>query len=588
MKNGKATCHDPARPARRSPDIRAPSSGHSCSAAVPRAACRKSAVVTAIMTAWLTAGCGVPPAAGPADTFGLDFSLPVEASVRGAILFLVDGLNAQVFEEMLDAGELPAIEKYFAARGLYAPRAVATVPSVTMANLTSIVTGLFGGHHGITGVNWFDRNRLVWRDYETIAQKNALDGDYNAPNIYEFLAGRTTFSVFCQPHRGATKFIENWTSAGPAFFFGWYEFVDRLALYRLNIVADVARKRQAFPALTIVYLLAPDFRAYTHGVSSAEYRRAIRHTDRQIGKVMGDLERAGLLERIVVALVSDHGMRDVNRNFPIARFLRRDVGLEIASRRLWEQTPFERRLDYYRRYPVVLFGSGDRYWSVSLRRPVRRDGAVSFDAWPVRPGPEDLGAYPTRHGPRDLIAELIAPEAVDAFAYAPGSNRVRLRRKGGEVEFRRQGRSDGKISYHLISGDDPLEWSGKLPPEALAGESMSGPEWLSATAQSDFPDAPAQLLAYFRAPRAGDIVLFAAPGWDFGTTNRAGHGGLSPQEMYVPLLLAGPGVPKGRLGPVRTVDLMPTLLELLGGAVPDDLDGRSVLGLAAQAKAPPR
>jgi arylsulfatase A-like enzyme len=84
-------------------------------------------------------------------------------------------------------------------------------------------------------------------------------------------------------------------------------------------------------------------------------------------------------------------------------------------------------------------------------------------------------------------------------------------------------------------------------------------------------------MAYFDSPRAADLAVFAAPGWNFGFPNKAGHGGLRPTEMYVPLLLAGPGIPhERRPGPVRSVDLMPTLLGLLGRPVPAGLDGRVI------------
>jgi arylsulfatase A-like enzyme len=48
--------------------------------------------------------------------------------------------------------------------------------------------------------------------------------------------------------------------------------------------------------------------------------------------------------------------------------------------------------------------------------------------------------------------------------------------------------------------------------------------------------------------------------------------------MHVPLILAGPGVPSGkRIGAARTVDLVPTVLTLLGRPVPEGLDGRPLV-----------
>ncbi|HUS47341.1 MAG TPA: alkaline phosphatase family protein [Phycisphaerae bacterium] len=545
-----------------------------------------------LAVALTSTGCSVPGPGGADDTFGLDLPTPAGTKVRGAVVFIVDGLNAAIFQEMLEAGELPAVRKYFADRGLYAPRAAANVPSVTLANLTSIATGQFPGHHGVTGINWFDRNSLIWRDYATIAQKNTLDGDYIAATVFEQFPDQPTFSVFFQPHRGATKFVENWTSAGPPYFFGWYEFVDRLTLWRLNMVADVARKTRRWPAVTVVYLLAPNFRAYEHGIASRQYREAMKHTDRQIGRVLGDFEKAGLLDNLVIALTSDHGQTAIRKHFSVERLLRERGGLKVAPAHLWEQTPFETRLDYYGRYSCVLYGSGDRYTAICLRKPAgEKDGeGPQFEPWFCRPSAADLKAYPSGasriealfssanvKAAVDLPNMLLENEAVDAVTYAVAPNRVRVARRGGEVEFRQDGGRGMPISYHVVAGQDPMGWEGKVPQDALSGKTLGERDWLRMTVGTRHPDLPAQILAYFRAHRAADIAVFAADGWNFNNWRRGGHGGLSPGDMHVPVLLAGPGVPKGRVEAVRTVDLLPTLLGLLGRPIPADLDGKPLV-----------
>ncbi len=543
-------------------------------------------------------GCGVPGAAGRGDTFGVDFTPPQNLSgkdLRGAIVFVVDGFGGDIFEEMLEAGELPAIREYFVDRGLYVSRAVGNIPSVTMANLTSLATGRFPGHHGVMGVNWFDRRNYIWRNYNTIAQKNTLDGDYTAPNIYEQFPADMTVSIFFQPHRGATKFFENRLSAGPPFFFGWYDFVDRLTLFRFTEMMDLARERGQFPIITCVYLLAADFQAYAHGVSSPQYRDALRHTDRQIGRLLGDLKRAGLLDKIIIAFVSDHGLGDVKRHFDIEKFLGEKLRLHIAPGELWEETPLQRRKKYYEKYSAVLYGSGDRYWAICLRKPIRgkEAGPLSYEPWSVRPEAKDLADYPSPAGAGafgkalkrsdvtriNLLDALIGQEPVDAVAWAVGKNRARVRTKGGEVEFSQPGGRGGLITYKLVRGEDPLGWNENIskPPQGEAACELSPRGWLEVTHDTNYPDLSVQILAYFRSPRAGDIAVFAAPGWDFYVKNRAGHGGLRPEDMHVPLLLAGPGVPHKRIEFARTVDLAPTLLLLLGKEPPREIDGVPLL-----------
>ncbi len=542
----------------------------------------KRCLCIAVLGAILASGCGVPDPQSPADSYELDFSLPEGSVENGAIIFIVDGLNGEIFREMLEAGELPGFKKFFVDRGLYVQRAVCNIPGVTLANLTSIATGRFAGHHGVTGINWFDRNRLIWRDYVTIAQKNALDDDYRAPTLYEQFPNRTTFSVFFQPHRNATKFIENWTSAGPMYYFGWYERVDRLTLHRFNIVADVARQRREFPAIVCAYLLAPDFRGYESGASSKGYRDAIRHADFQISRVLEDLRSAGLLEKLHIALVSDHGMVDVQRHFVLDDYLRCQLGFELPGKELWESTAFEDRLDYYQTFNCVTYGSGDRYWAICLRKPLRDpQGRVTRMApWPERPDAQDLQAYPTPRGRVDLVSHLAGRKEIDLVAYRGPEGGVRVRNQAGEVEFNQPEGPGGAIRYRRIQGADPLGYAAAMDwPDGQRDQVALGErQWLIETARTAYPDLPAQIVAYFRARRAGDLCVLAAEGYDFRDENDGGHGGMLPGEVFVPLIVAGPGVPRGKRVPLgRTVDLFPTILDCLSREHPEGLDGKSLL-----------
>ena len=568
---------------------------------------RLPVTILLLVAAALVAGCGAWTDERQ-ETFGFDFPPPAAGEGPSAIVFFVDGVSRDVFDHLLADGRLPMIQKYFFDRGLYARRCVSSIPSVTLACETSLVTGVFPGRHGVTGIKWFDRNRLLRRNYETIAQKNALDGDYIAPTLYERLEGETTMSLFFQAHRGATKFAENWTSAGPPYFFGWYDLVDRLSLLRFHIAASVARQREAFPRFIIAYLLWPDMEAYRSGVSSEAYERALEHTDAQIGRVLRDLEAAGRLETTVIVFATDHGMVDVDRHWPIEKVFRDDFRLNVATQHLWEETAFEDRLAHYGRHACVLAGSGDRYWAVSLRQPKpcaagEKGGAPAFENWLVRPSAQDLRAYPTRDGGRiDLIKRLREQEAVDLVAYRAGPGRIHVTGRRGTAEIvssavglltdraerassaagaetrRARWQSECTYAYRVVQGEDPLGYTDALPPEMVLGQPHDAAAWLEATIDTAYPDLVPQLAAYFDAPRSGDLAVFAAPGWDLGEVHKAGHGGLATGEMLTPLLMAGPGVPhERREAPVRAVDVVPTLLDLLGKTVPQDIDGRSVV-----------
>jgi arylsulfatase A-like enzyme len=65
------------------------------------------------------------------------------------------------------------------------------------------------------------------------------------------------------------------------------------------------------------------------------------------------------------------------------------------------------------------------------------------------------------------------------------------------------------------------------------------------------------------------------------TPFRAGKGFLYEGGLRVPLIVRGPGILRGSVSarPVVNMDLLPTLLEMIGGKVPRDLDGISVAHL---------
>lgn len=74
------------------------------------------------------------------------------------------------------------------------------------------------------------------------------------------------------------------------------------------------------------------------------------------------------------------------------------------------------------------------------------------------------------------------------------------------------------------------------------------------------------------------IVLLSDHGEQFGEWGRVGHGdSLHDRVIHVPLAFRGPGiVPRVFDTPTQLVDVMPTILDLLGLPVSEPLDGRSL------------
>jgi hypothetical protein len=165
----------------------------------------------------------------------------------------------------------------------------------------------------------------------------------------------------------------------------------------------------------------------------------------------------------------------------------------------------------------------------------------------------------------DLVVVRSAPDAVRVFGEA------------GSAEIRRTpGPREPSFAYTILDGADPLGYAADDRMRVWMQVAHTSQEWLAATADLRHPDLVPQLLLAFDDPRAGDLAVFAAPGWDFSTEHYVGgHGGVEREELIVPLYFAGPGIRAGaELPSARLVDLVPTLLELYGvelaGAEPFD------------------
>jgi len=101
------------------------------------------------------------------------------------------------------------------------------------------------------------------------------------------------------------------------------------------------------------------------------------------------------------------------------------------------------------------------------------------------------------------------------------------------------------------------------------------------------------ILAALREAGLGEttrVIYTSDHGDNLGNRGMWGKSVMYEDSVAVPLVLSGPGVPQGRTckTPVSLVDVCPTVLQTVGAAVPPDLQGRSLLSLAAEADEPER
>ena len=260
------------------------------------------------------------------------------------VIVVFDGLQpAQVTPDLM-----PNLAR-FAAEGVAGGDHHAVFPTVTRANVASIVTGHHPGAHGLTA------NTLVIPEFDPGRAINALE-----PTLTE-VADR--YPVLLQPtlgdilHRHGLEYVAvgagttgnaylqnpNAESGGGATIHP--DFTLPRALHqelsrrfgpwpdrrgppgpKMERVVDMVTRyvlQERLPAVAMMWLSEPDTSQHAHGVGSPEALIAIGEADRQFGRLLEWLEQAGRANETNVIVVSDHGYSTIAEVVDVEAELRR-------------------------------------------------------------------------------------------------------------------------------------------------------------------------------------------------------------------------------------------------------------------------
>jgi len=563
----------------------------------------------AVVAALALSGAGCDTAHLRKERLRFDIDPEVRFAERNVILLIVDGLRADTFERELRAGRLPNIQRYLVERGLRG-RCLSSLLTCTYPDIAALLTGCFPGHHGVPSMTFFDRERLLSRRYDSPGRMGRVRADLRRPTVFQRLAPEPSVCILTQISSGATYFVENFQTAGLAYFFGQWRRLDYLSMVRFRLVAQLARRWGRYPRLVVTYLPSLDFAAYRYGVDSPEYLALLRHIDFLVGLLMRALREEGVLERFTFVLTSDHGHIRTRPDgyFDIRGYVDRELGVPATAASASERRSWRERWRRFGPYAAVVLDAGNRAAMLYLRSFRTPPSESAPHPWAARPSLDELRRYPSGSGRAvDLLRGLARHPAVDLVLARPGPSELVVFSQEGEALIRREpscgaasqaaskaapdaasgadSRAGGpgpepRYAYSVLAGEDPI---GYTEEPALRGLVGTGPHparlWYRRSLGTRYPDFIPQVWALFDSPLVGDIVVFARRGWGFHPTHASDHGGPLAGEMWVPLVVAGPEVRRGELEPVRQVDVMPTVLEYLGVEVPaGEVDGRSFLG----------
>jgi arylsulfatase A-like enzyme len=520
--------------------------------------------------------------------------------------FLVDGLSQEVFQKELAAGNLPNIARLI-SEGMYVEDGIASFPSMTGYGFYPFITGQDAVHSGVLGLRWFQREAKEGNFRAYVGRTNVMmNEDFTAkpPTLFECFPGQHSFSVNSYANRGVVRneklgwgfsmakyqetspvvrFLAGTPWLGPRWVPNWYQAETQVLELALE---DLASQ----PKVQWITFASPDGRNHIVGTDDT-YVKLVRHIDGLIGRYREESRRLGQEEHRIYAVISDHGVTDVHKNVDLRQ------ALGAAGLRAWRgeathlrQSRLEDPISTWADVDVILAVNGNTMNYVYLRHP----GSSGDEAWRTRPEPDTAFKLPKHSGgePVDVVNVLRQAEGVELVVMrADAAGQVRLFSRTGEGRITR---SEAGLAY-ACEGEDPLGYARSEASRALCdGRPRSDREWLQATHALGFPDAVVRLHRLMTAPGVGDLVITAAPGYDLAAdyemvvgNYRGGHGGLRADQLRVPYILAGPGVPVGqRLATARAEDIGATMLRLAGCPPPSQRAGEDLIPAVAVPTAP--
>lgn len=494
------------------------------------------------------------------------------------LLVVIDAATPHVVCPAVHTGRLPVLHQ-LACAGAMHEASVSIFPSITPAATTSIATGAYPAEHGIAGASWFDAHRqeiaYYGDDFWVIAREGfgdfvndfllRLNGDrLRAPTLFEMVerSGRTAaclnYLVFRgnQPHRvripglmaalpgvPLTETVEGPSILCLGDFVGTptphgHKLDDKGGLlhrFGMDDASSGALLRDLFasgaqPDLTIAYFADNDYRG--HEVGPAAALPVIERVDRMLGEAFdagGGLAR--VLEDTFVIVTSDHGHCDVLADADRAAIrLDRLLGnfRQATLGRAWDARD------------EIMICPNMRAAQIYLREP--RGETVERAALDIMAD--------------DRIDQVIWRTALTT----PGRDGYTVLTSRGRIEFARPD-GDGHSSADAFGGD--WLWRGEGDAVGLVPDGH--------TIEFDnYPNAFERIAGVLDLDQSGEMWVTARPGYEFEVpggkahVGGASHGALHALDSHSPLIAAGGPVPLRLPRQLRSVDIAPLCMELLG------------------------
>jgi hypothetical protein len=493
------------------------------------------------------------------------------------LLVVIDAATPHVVCPAIRTGRLPVMQR-LADAGAMHEASVSIFPSITPAATTSIITGCYPAEHGIAGASWYDEAReevaYYGDDFWVIAREGfgefirdfllRLNGDrLKAPTLFEMtersgrLAASLNYLVFRGrvPHRvripGLMAALPGVplteTVEGPSVLY-LGDFVGTPTphgkkldergglLHRFGMddastgamLRDLAAEGR-LPDFTVAYFADNDYRSHEVGPHAA--LPVVERVDAMLGEAF---DAAGGIDRVLadtcVILTSDHGHCDVLPDAKqavirldrlLSNYRQADLGRAWSSRDEIMICPNMRAAQIYVRQPT-----GDKLAAIA----------------------------------RDALADPRVDQIIYRTAVAsPGAAGYTVLSSHGRVDFAHAASGAG----HADAFGGRWTWSGDA---AVLGIHRDGH-----TIDFDqYPNAFERLANVLELEQSAELWVTAVPGSEFEVpggkahVGGASHGALHALDSYSPVIVAGGGIEPRLPRHLRSIDLAPLCMRLLG------------------------
>jgi len=497
------------------------------------------------------------------------------------VLCVIDAMAPAMLERAVETGVAPMLATLI-ERGRYIPDCVAAFPSVTPVCAASIVTGTAQDEHLIPGMNWFHRDEHRYVEYgssfraaqrfgivrqltDTVYNMNRAHLSPDTPTVFESLddvnirTAGTTYLMYRGRHRhepqkdtALTRFASRLMRhpvMGPRELFYADIFASRQTGCRSGLGMPGVRDRHTgcvssylveHDLFDFLLLSLPDNDWYSHKHGPEGQLHSIAQADLQLARVFnagGGVDR--FLEEHAVIAMADHSQAPVERTISLQGELA-ELGV-LAPKGGLEA------------------GSGDAAATAGVDGP----------RIAVCPSQRGAMVYALRPAERDamrasVVARALTIEGVDLViwlerdAHDAPREAVIASPDRGELRFAPEGvgRTDGVVGTGGAGGTGRVGKTGAVTDARGRGWSIEGSLGTLAARvgdgvfiSPDYPDALARVWSALTCPTSGEVLLSAAPGWEFldwgGAAHVGGgsHGSLHASDSLGALVCCGVDLP---------------------------------------------